>query len=149
MQIISCCGFEMFCTGVWCHLLYVASSWQLEQATVLWCGCFYLVKKVRTVVLLFQGSVKCSEDFFFPVISPFVSPLLPILETSREYFSLAELSSQDIQQKLCLWLHCGYVLAQLTAIAGPTGSCISTNILQRGECSYLHWVPVPAEVCIS
>lgn len=81
--MVSWCFAQAFCIT---YFLSLVGGWWQAQATVLWHGCFYVVRNVgvRAVYCFFK--VHLSALKIFSVISWFVSFLLPIRETSREYF---------------------------------------------------------------
>lgn len=87
MLITSCCGFSVFCMGVLYRLLSAFSGWLTARASH--CslhGCFYVVRNVGVRAVYWFFKVQLSALKIFSVISHFASLLLPIWETSREYF---------------------------------------------------------------
>lgn len=133
MLITSWCDFSVFCMGVLYHLLSVFSGWLTARASH--CSLAWLILCCqecwsKSCILVLQHSVKCSEDFFFSVISYFASLLLPIWETRGEYFPSGWAFLPRHPAEVTPWPHQGHDFAWLTAIAGQTQSCTSANLLQ-------------------
>lgn len=129
--------------GVLYHLLSVFSGWLTARASH--CSLAWLILCChecwcKSCILVLQHSVKCSEDIFFRLFLV----LLPFCFLSGRLegniFPLAELSFQDIQQKLRL----GHSKAMTLPGSQPLldkhkAALVQTFCSDKSSC--LHWLP--------
>lgn len=100
--MVSRCFAQVFCIA---YFLSLVGGWQQEQATVLWYSWVYVVRNVFVSAVYWFFKVQLAPWRFFRL---FLVLLLFCFLSERltgNVFLLAELSSQDIQQKFYAFGH--------------------------------------------